>query len=70
MSARTYMGVNLYRAGPNSSGIRWTAYACGNLRADTLAGLKSLIRDAHARCPWHFPGAERYKAARAAGGAA
>ncbi len=49
---RAYYGVNIYPASPNSSGIRWTAYvedtklATGNLRADTIAGIKELIRAA------------------------
>lgn len=44
---RRYMGVNIYRASLNSSGIRWTADAgSGSLRADTLGGIKELIRRA------------------------
>lgn len=42
---RVYMGVHIYPAGRNSSGIRYTANAgSGALRADTLDGIKSLIR--------------------------
>lgn len=44
---RTYYGAVIHRAGPNTSGIRWHAYANGrSLRADTLAGIRQLIRDA------------------------
>lgn len=42
--AREYRGVIIWPAGENSSGIRWTANVNGNLRADTLAGIKALIR--------------------------
>ena len=42
---RSYMGTNIYRAGMNGSGIRWYANAgTGGLRADTLAGIKQLIK--------------------------
>jgi hypothetical protein len=42
---RQYMGVTIDRAGRNSSGIRWTALGTdGYLRADTLAGIKQLIK--------------------------
>ena len=44
---RRYMGVNIYRVGVSASGIRWSANAgSGSLRADTLAGIKGLIRRA------------------------
>lgn len=39
----TYRGVIIWRAGINSSGIRYTAY--GGLKADTLAGIKQLIKE-------------------------
>lgn len=43
---KTYFGVNIYPAAMNSSGIRWMAtYNGEKLRADTLAGIKSLIKD-------------------------
>lgn len=43
---RTYKGVNLWPAGQNDSGIRWTATVNGkNLRADTLAGIKELVTE-------------------------
>ena len=44
---RTYYGFTIEPAGVNSSGIRWIAY-CGygrTLKADTLAGIKRLIRE-------------------------
>lgn len=43
---RNYFGVNIYRAGTNSSGIRWVATTDNgdNLKADTLAGIKELIK--------------------------
>lgn len=42
----TYRGINIHPAARNASGIRWTAAAnCQRLRAGTLAGMKSLIRD-------------------------
>jgi len=43
---RQYMGVTIERAGMNASGIRWTAsMGTGRvLKADTLAGIKELIR--------------------------
>lgn len=40
-----FMGVHIYHADRNASGIRYTALVKGrNLRADTLAGIKDLIR--------------------------
>jgi hypothetical protein len=48
----TYRGVDVYRAEPNSSGIRWyartnTGWTVGpTLRADTKDGMKALIREA------------------------
>jgi len=39
--ARIYRGVGIFPASPNASGIRWTALG---FRADTLAGIKALIR--------------------------
>lgn len=43
---RTYRGYNIWPAGPNTSGMRWTATVGGqNLRADTLDGIKELIRE-------------------------
>tara|TARA_R110000868_G_scaffold188768_3_gene431546 strand:+ start:9030 stop:9182 length:153 start_codon:yes stop_codon:yes gene_type:complete len=43
---RRYMGVNIYRASLNSSGIRWYASTGSGwvLKADTLDGIKALIR--------------------------
>ena len=42
---RTYYGITIEPAGCNSSGIRWTALTeHGYLRADTLNGIKELIR--------------------------
>ena len=41
-----YMGVIIERCGINSSGMRW--YALGNngyLKADTLSGIKELIKN-------------------------
>lgn len=47
MNARTYRGINISAAGSNSSGIRWHAFGPGGqLRADTLAGMRELIRAA------------------------
>lgn len=47
MKARVYLGVHIERAGINSSGIRWTALtSTGFVRADTLAGIRMLIRKA------------------------
>jgi hypothetical protein len=40
----SYRGVFIYRASMNSSGIRWHTIS-PNLRADTLAGIKRLIRE-------------------------
>jgi hypothetical protein len=44
---RTYRGVLIHRCAPNSSGMRWHTVgsnAGGSLKADTLRGLKALIR--------------------------
>ena len=43
---RKYMGTNIYPCELNSSGMRWYAIPrkCGCLRADTLCGIKELIR--------------------------
>lgn len=48
MKPRIYRGVWIWPADRNSSGIRWTANAgIGiTLKADTLAGIKELIRHA------------------------
>lgn len=47
MKIRIYFGCIIERAGVNSSGIRWTALTpTGRVRADTLAGVKKLIRGA------------------------
>lgn len=41
----SYFGVNIWHAGRNASGIRYNATVNGrNLRADTLAGIRHLIR--------------------------
>lgn len=46
-TVRRYMGINIYRVGINSSGMRWTANAGnGRLLADTLVGIKQLIKEA------------------------
>jgi hypothetical protein len=47
MNARTYRGVEIERAGLNGSGIRWVAFIPGHgfLRADTLDGVRELIRE-------------------------
>ena len=43
---KKYLGVTIDRAGVNSSGIRWTALTSeGYARADTLDGIKRLIRE-------------------------
>jgi hypothetical protein len=53
----TFMGVNIYPAGFNSSGIRWEAYAKGaHFRADTLGGIRDLIRAERARWGAHWEG--------------
>ncbi len=50
---KTYMGINIHPAGSNSSGIRWTALtAAGTLRADTLDGIRELIRNAAPRASY------------------
>lgn len=44
-TGRTYFGHVIVRADRNSSGIRWIAQGyTGKLRADTLAGMRELIR--------------------------
>lgn len=44
MYIKTYKNVDIYKASPNSSGIRYYARTSrGILRADTLAGIKNLI---------------------------
>lgn len=43
----TYFGVDIFRMSGNSMGLRWDARVNGEyLRADTLAGMKELIRHA------------------------
>lgn len=45
MKVRTYFGVIIHPAAPNSSGMRWWAFANQRMvRADTLEGIKALIR--------------------------
>lgn len=45
-TVRTYYGHHIYPAGLNSSGIRYWSLVNGrSLRADTLAGMRELIRD-------------------------
>jgi len=44
MYKETYKGTNIYRAALNASGIRYYTIA-PNLRADTLAGIKQLIKE-------------------------
>ncbi|USN15585.1 hypothetical protein KIKIMORA_04670 [Brevundimonas phage vB_BpoS-Kikimora] len=48
MKMKQYRGVFIHPADLNASGIRWTATAPDGqrLRADTLDGIKRLIRDA------------------------
>lgn len=42
---RTYYGVTIWPHDPNSMGLRWTATIDGTrLRADTLDGIRELIR--------------------------
>jgi len=43
---RAYRGVNIYPASGGSSGIRWSASTGSGLvlKADTLDGIKALIR--------------------------
>lgn len=44
---RIYRGVFIWRCSPNSSGMRWHTVGSvhgGNLKADTLDGIKALIR--------------------------
>lgn len=44
MKARTYKGFIITPASANSSGIRWHCFGPnGQLRSDTLAGMKQLI---------------------------
>lgn len=46
---RTYRGVHIHPAERNGSGIRWWALVEGQqLRADTLSGMRELIRGAKA----------------------
>lgn len=41
----TYYGCHITRAGQNASGIRWHAFTgAGQVRADTLSGIRDLIR--------------------------
>ena len=40
----TYYGVNIYPMKMNSMGCKWEAHAGGLLTADTLGGMKRLIR--------------------------
>lgn len=42
MPHSTYFGVNIYRATSPGYALRWTA---GRLAADTLAGIRWLIRE-------------------------
>lgn len=44
--ARTYYGVTIHPQRPNSMGCRWWAFVPGYrmVQADTLDGIKSLIR--------------------------
>lgn len=44
---KTYFGVTIWKAGVNSSGMRWSAINPngGMFRADTLAGIKELIKE-------------------------
>ena len=43
---RIYRGYIIERAGINSSGMRWSALGTdGYLKADTLSGIKELIKE-------------------------
>ena len=43
---RIYKGYIIDRCAPNSSGMRWSARGIdGYLKADTLTGIKALIRE-------------------------
>lgn len=43
---KTYMGITIYRCSANSSGMRWFALTdSGRVMADTLAGVKELIKE-------------------------
>lgn len=51
MAEHAYRGVTISPHGPNSMGLRWIALNPSPrgplyLRADTLAGMRELIRDA------------------------
>lgn len=42
---KTYKGIDIFKCGPNSSGMRYYARIAGRtLKADSLAGIKNLIR--------------------------
>ena len=42
----TYKGIDIFRADPNCSGIRWYAWTdAGTLKADTKQGMRQLISD-------------------------
>lgn len=43
----TYKGLNVYRADPNGSGIRWYAWSptYGMLRADSKESMRKLITE-------------------------
>ena len=41
-----YMGCNITRASRNSAGLRWESFTPkGRVRADTLVGIKQLIKE-------------------------
>jgi hypothetical protein len=42
--SRYYFGHHIFRTGRNNMGLRWEAYVNRVLRADTLDGIKELIR--------------------------
>lgn len=49
MSEWTYRGVTVSPAGPNGSGVRWSALVdfpgyAGYLRSDTKPGMRELVR--------------------------
>ena len=46
MGARFYMGCSIYPLGANSWGGKWESYCNGRfIAADSLAGIKRLIRE-------------------------
>lgn len=56
MKTHEYMGVTIFPADRNSSGIRWNARKPNGeyLRADTLAGMKQLIAGEESEYSWEY----------------